>query len=131
MAETGVDLANPRQGRLKTDNIPVALRQLQSTKGQQMQFPWLAIVAGFGSIALVGMAWVAMPSQFKEMIITQLNSTAIQSAQSPNPPLSPPCRQCGYWVIINIRKRHWIHWCRLWQMGVLSCVRLPQLGFRK
>ena len=64
MAETGVDLANPRQGRLKTDDIPVALRQLPSTKGQQMQFPWLAMVAGFGSIALVGMAWVVMPFIF-------------------------------------------------------------------
>lgn len=100
MAETGVDLANPRQGRLKTDDIPVALRQLPSTKGQQMQFPWLAMLAGFGSIALVGMAWVVMPSQFKEMIITHLNSTAIQSAQSPQPSTissMPPVRLLGHY----------------------------------
>jgi len=100
MAETGVDLANPRQGRLKTDDIPVALRQLQSMKGEQMQFPWLAMVAGFGSLALVGVAWVVMPSQFKEMIITHLNSTAIQSAQSPQPSTissMPPVRLLGHY----------------------------------
>ncbi len=89
MPETGVDLANAKPGRLKTDDIPLALRETTAPVVQQHRFPFmLGMGLGLGAIALVALPLVTLQSRQPE-VATSPEGSQSSGVLQPSPSVSP------------------------------------------